>query len=129
MKSVKTVYGIGGKGFAGNAVTLEISKPGQRPIQGGLDSGFGQGRPCRRNCGLVILPWSEKLYESLCITCHGTPQKEGSLPTVSKFHAGEFKTAPTPGACSRLSTKDLVKWIPQPQYSIKDKYALIPLHP
>ena len=27
MKSGKTVYGIGGKGFAGNAVTLEISNP------------------------------------------------------------------------------------------------------
>ena len=33
----------------------------------------------------------ERIYSTLCITCHGDRQKPGSLPTALKFHQGVFK--------------------------------------
>ena len=111
MKSVKTVYGIGGKGFAGNAVTLEISNPDNVQFREAWIQDLGKADHAAEIASLdhFALERGEKLYESLCITCHGTPQKGGSLPTALKFHSGEFKNGRILGACSRPSTKDLVK--------------------
>ena len=127
MKSVKTVYGIGGKGFAGNAVTLEISNPDNVQFREAWIQDLGKADHAAEIASLdhFALERGEKLYESLCITCHGTPQKEGSLPTALKFHAGEFKNGSDPWSMFQTLDKGFGQMIPQPQYSIKDKYALI----
>ena len=82
-----------------------------KSVQGGLDSGSGQGRPAEEIASLdhFALERGKELYDSLCITCHGTPRAEGSLPTALKFPPGEFKNGSDPWSMFRPSTKDLVK--------------------
>ena len=65
------------------------------------------------------------MYESLCITCHGNEHKDGSLPTALKFHSGEFMNGSDPWSMFQTLDKGYGQMIAQPQYSIKDKYALI----
>ncbi len=127
MKSVKTVYGIGGKGFAGNAVTLEISNPDNVQFREAWIQDLGKADHAEEIASLdhFALERGKKLYDSLCITCHGTPQTEGSLPTALKFHSGEFKNGSDPWSMFQTLDKGFGQMIPQPQYSIKDKYALI----
>lgn len=38
----------------------------------------------------------EKLYHSICVTCHGTPEKAGSLPTSRPFWKEPFKNGNDP---------------------------------
>ena len=98
MGSGKTVNGIAGKGFAGSAVTLEISNPDGIKVREAWVQDLGKADHDKEIRGLdhFAMERGKKLYESLCITCHGTPQKEGSLPTALKFHAGEFKNGSDP---------------------------------
>ena len=37
-----------------------------------------------------------QLYDVMCITCHGTPEKEGTLPTSRKFWLEPFKNGNDP---------------------------------
>ncbi|MEM1293914.1 MAG: DUF6797 domain-containing protein [Verrucomicrobiota bacterium] len=65
------------------------------------------------------------IYETLCVTCHGTPDKEGSLPTAMKFHEGEFKNGSDPYRIFQTLSKGYGMMIPQPQYTAAQKYAVI----
>src|SRR5205823_6397757 len=38
----------------------------------------------------------KQLYETMCITCHGTPEKEGTLPTSRRFWLEPFKNGNDP---------------------------------
>ncbi len=67
----------------------------------------------------------KKIYESLCATCHGTPEKEGSLPTALKFHEGEFKNGSDPYRMFQTLTKGYGMMVPQPQYTAAQKHAVI----
>ena len=60
----------------------------------------------------IIEKWSEesykrgkKIYDSLCIVCHGTDKREGSLPTALKFHNGQFKNGSDPHGMYKTLTK------------------------
>ena len=51
----------------------------------------------------IIRSWNDEsfargrdLYEVLCITCHGTPEKEGTLPTSRPFWKEPFKNGSDP---------------------------------
>ena len=51
----------------------------------------------------IISSWDDQsfargkqLYESLCITCHGSPEKEGTLPTSRPFWKEPFKNGNDP---------------------------------
>ena len=51
----------------------------------------------------IIRSWDDgsfargrELYEVLCITCHGTPEKEGTLPTSRPFWKEPFKNGNDP---------------------------------
>ncbi len=127
MGSGKTVNGIAGKGFAGTAVTLEISNPEQIKFKEAWVQDLGKADHVKEIASLDHFSQErgKKLYESLCITCHGNAQKEGSLPTALKFHSGEFKNGSDPWSMFQTLDKGFGQMIPQPQYSIKDKYALI----
>ncbi len=67
----------------------------------------------------------KQIYNTLCITCHGTPQKEGSLPTALKFHEGQFKNGADPYRMYQTLTKGYGIMVPQPQYTEEQKYAVI----
>src|SRR6059058_37766 len=38
----------------------------------------------------------EKLYHSICVTCHGTPEQAGSIPTSRPFWKEPFKNGSDP---------------------------------
>ena len=71
------------------------------------------------------LSTGKQIYEMLCVTCHGTPEKEGSLPTALKFHEGEFKNGSDPYRMYQTLEKGFGMMVPQPQYSAEQKYAVI----
>ena len=66
------------------------------------------------------------IYETLCVVCHGTPEKEGSLPTALKFHeGGEVKNGNSPYAMYRTLTHGFGMMVPQPQFDAGEKYDVI----
>src|SRR3954470_6111662 len=51
----------------------------------------------------IISSWNDQsfargkqLYDSLCITCHGSPEREGTLPTSRPFWKEPFKNGGDP---------------------------------
>src|SRR6185295_14543147 len=51
----------------------------------------------------IIRNWNDQsfargkqLYETICITCHGTPEREGTLPTSRPFWKEPFKNGNDP---------------------------------
>ena len=127
MRAVKTVNGVSGKGFPGSAVTIEISNPKKIKFKDAWVQDLGKADHAREIADLdhFALERGKKIYEGLCITCHGNTLKEGSLPTALKFHSGEFRNGSDPWSMFQTLDKGYGQMIPQPQYSIKDKYALI----
>jgi mono/diheme cytochrome c family protein len=80
----------------------------------------------------IIEKWSEeslqrgqKVYEALCVICHGTDKKEGSLPTALKFHSGQFKNGSDAHGMYKTLTKGFGMMLPQNQFSAKQKYDVI----
>jgi hypothetical protein len=127
MGSAKLVNGVAGKGFAGPGVTLTLSQPNELKVVKAWAQDLGKADHAQEIARLdhFALEKGRKLYEGLCITCHGTPQQEGSLPTALKFHDGKFKNGSDPWSMFETLDKGYGQMIAQPQYSIKDKYALI----
>src|SRR6185436_14821889 len=64
----------GSKSFAQEAPHAEI-------IRGWNDESLARGK---------------QLYETICITCHGTPEREGTLPTSRPFWKEPFKNGSDP---------------------------------
>jgi glucose/arabinose dehydrogenase len=80
----------------------------------------------------IIEEWSEesvqrgqKIYQSLCVICHGTDKVEGSLPTALKFHNGQFKNGSDPHSMYKTLTKGFGMMLPQNQYTAQQKYDVI----
>ena len=65
------------------------------------------------------------IYSQLCVTCHGTLDKEGSLPTAPRFHLGEFKNGNDPYRMFQTLEKGYGLMVPQPQYNTAQKYDVI----
>lgn len=66
-----------------------------------------------------------KIYGALCVTCHGTLDAPGSLPTAPRFHQAPFKRGADPYNMYRTLTDGLGLMVPQPQYSASEKYDVI----
>ncbi len=80
----------------------------------------------------MISNWSEdslhegrKIYQMLCVTCHGDREQEGSIPMAMKFHSGVFKNGSDPYRIYQTLDKGYGMMVAQPQYSPQQKYALI----
>ena len=80
----------------------------------------------------IVAGWNEKslkegaqIYQSLCVTCHGTKEQPGSLPTALRFGEGQFKNGADPYSMFSTLTKGYNLMMPQPQFTTKQKYAVI----
>lgn len=78
-----------------------------------------------RNWNDESLARGKTVYGQLCITCHGTVEKEGSLPTALRFHQGQFKNGNDPYRMFQTLEKGYGLMVPQPQYNTAQKYDVI----
>lgn len=78
-----------------------------------------------RSWNAKTLAQGKTIYNTLCVTCHGTEQKEGSLPTATRFHKDPFKNGADPFRMYQTLTKGYGMMVPQPQYTPEEKYAVI----
>ncbi len=67
----------------------------------------------------------KKIYAELCLTCHGTKEKEGSLPTALRFGKAPFKNGGDPFSMYHTITHGYGQMTPMPQYTTAQKYAVI----
>src|SRR5688572_11418711 len=65
------------------------------------------------------------MYDSICITCHGTPEKEGSLPTSRAFWKEPFKNGTDPFNLFKTLTDGLGQMPAWPSLTPRDRYDVI----
>jgi mono/diheme cytochrome c family protein len=80
----------------------------------------------------AIASWSElslergkKVYNGLCITCHGDTSKEGALPTALKFHEASFKNGSDPLSIYNTLTHGYGQMMPQAWMTEEQKMDVI----
>ena len=78
-----------------------------------------------RNWDAESLARGKVVYGQLCVTCHGTLEKEGSLPTALRFHEGQFKNGNDPYRMFQTLETGYGLMVPQPQYNTRQKYDVI----
>lgn len=66
-----------------------------------------------------------RIFNGLCITCHGDQKIEGTLPTAMRFHSGEFKNGKDPYAMYNTLTKGFNLMVPQAWMTPTQKYDVI----
>lgn len=67
----------------------------------------------------------EKIYNGLCITCHGNREIEGTLPTSRKFWEAEFKNGGDPHNMYQTLTQGFGQMPPQPWMTPAMAYDVI----
>ncbi|MBI2477492.1 MAG: c-type cytochrome [Planctomycetia bacterium] len=67
----------------------------------------------------------EAIYNRLCINCHGTHDKEGSLPTSLRFGSGKFKNGNDPYTMYQTLTRGFGMMVPQSWMVPQQKYDAI----
>ena len=65
------------------------------------------------------------IYNQLCVTCHGTLEAPGSLPTAPRFHLGHLKNGSDPYRMLQTLEKGYGQMVAMPQYTTAQKYDLI----
>ena len=73
----------------------------------------------------ATLKEGEQIYSTLCAVCHGTKEQPGSLPTALRFGEAPFKNGADPYSMFTTLSKGYGQMLPQPQYTTKQKYAVI----
>lgn len=80
----------------------------------------------------IISHWSEeslaeggRIYNTLCMTCHGTLTQEGSMPTSRHFQREPFKNGNDPFRLFQTLAQGYGLMMPMPQYTPEQKYAVI----
>ena len=66
-----------------------------------------------------------RIYNGLCITCHGTDKLEGTLPTALRFHNGEFKNGKDPLSMYNTLTNGFNLMVAQPWMTPQQKWDVI----
>ena len=65
------------------------------------------------------------LYNAVCVNCHGTPDKPGTLPTALRFWDAPMKNGSDPRAMYRTLTKGFNQMVPQNWMTPEQKYQVI----
>ena len=65
------------------------------------------------------------IYNRLCINCHGTHNKPGSLPTSLRFASGKFKNGSDPYTMYQTLTRGFGMMVPQTWMVPEQKYDVI----
>src|SRR5215510_12940202 len=80
----------------------------------------------------IIREWNEsgfergkKLYETICVTCHGTPGNLGSLPTSRQFWKEPFKNGADPYSLYRTISDGFGQMPAWPGFTPQDRYDVI----
>jgi len=80
----------------------------------------------------LISSWNRKtlaeggeIYQTLCVTCHGTFEKEGSLPTSTRFGRDPLKNGADPFRIYQTISRGYGQMMPMPQYTPEQTYAVI----
>lgn len=66
-----------------------------------------------------------KIYNMLCVTCHGTDKQEGTLPTALKFHEAPFKNGKEPYQMYETISKGFGQMVAQTWMTPRQKYDVI----
>ena len=66
-----------------------------------------------------------KIYNRLCINCHGTHDRPGSLPTSLRFASGKFKNGHDPFTMYQTLTRGFGMMVPQTWMVPQQKYDVI----
>jgi putative heme-binding domain-containing protein len=67
----------------------------------------------------------ESIYNRLCINCHGTRDRPGSLPTSLRFASGKFKNGSDPYSMYQTLTRGFGMMTPQTWMVPRQKYDVI----
>jgi putative heme-binding domain-containing protein len=67
----------------------------------------------------------EAVYARLCVTCHGTPERPGSMPTSLAFWSGKFRNGSDPFAMYQTVTRGSGLMPRQPTLVPREKYDVI----
>jgi hypothetical protein len=80
----------------------------------------------------LVKAWDKKslergktIYTQLCVTCHGTLDQPGSLPTAPRFHLGDLKNGADPFRMFQTLEKGYGQMMAMPQYTTSQKYDVI----
>src|SRR5262245_25044276 len=99
-------------GFAGTLL-------GQ-PVTNGADHASLIGKWDAQN-----LARGEKLYAAVCITCHGTPEQQGTLPTSRAFWKEPFKNGSDPLSLYKTIGQGLNQMPPQLWMTPEQRYDVV----
>jgi putative heme-binding domain-containing protein len=67
----------------------------------------------------------EAIYNRVCVNCHGTRDRPGSLPTSLRFASGTFKNGADPLSMYRTLSLGFGQMTPQPWMVPRQKYDVI----
>jgi cytochrome c5 len=67
----------------------------------------------------------EKLYTAVCITCHGTPEQPGTLPTSRAFWKEPFKNGSDPFSLYKTIGQGLNQMPPQLWMTPEQRYDVV----
>ena len=98
----------------------------------GLTQATGQTGGDGVDHALLIQKWDaqslargEKLYTAVCITCHGTPEKVGTLPTSRAFWKDAFKNGNDPFSLYKTIGQGTNQMPPQLWMTPEQRYDVV----
>ena len=78
-----------------------------------------------RNWDDDALVRGQRVYDAICITCHGNLEKEGTLPTSRKFWEAEFKNGKDPYSLFQTLRTGFEQMPAFPFLSVQQRYDVI----
>ncbi|MFO0889448.1 MAG: DUF6797 domain-containing protein [Isosphaeraceae bacterium] len=78
-----------------------------------------------RDLGQASYERGEAIYNRVCVNCHGTKERPGSLPTSLRFASGSFKNGSDPFSLYRTLSLGFGQMTPQTWMVPKQKYDVI----
>lgn len=114
-------------GIPGIPVKLGLTAAGGATIRGAWVQPLGDTEHAR-----ILSGWNQeslaeggKIYNTLCITCHGNLTQEGSMPTSRHFHREAFKNGNDPFRQFQTLTQGYGLMMPMPMFTSEQRYATL----